>query len=203
MSEYEFLTLHIRIQTQYRNHLSICYYATVTSPANYILILVKPFSFAWYVIPSLKTVALALPATFFYSFDDEKYWKNWLCHVPYMLLDIILVWWRRPVVSSEALDLLHWVMRAVTYRRIAMAIKTASKVGVFVDCCLFACCHGGRRGNTEQVATQWRHPVASKVALNMLHQEMLSVLPRRTTVAIKMANNGGAFVCRCKYCHQP
>jgi hypothetical protein len=39
-------------------------------------------------------------------------------------------------------------MRAVTYWHIAMAIKTASFVGVFVDCCLFACCPGGRWGNT-------------------------------------------------------
>ncbi len=39
------------------------------------------------------------------------------------------------MASSEALDLLHQAMRAVTYRRIAMAIKTASKVGEFVDCC--------------------------------------------------------------------
>jgi hypothetical protein len=33
-------------------------------------------------------------------------------------------------------------MGAVYNRRIAMAIKTASFVGVFVDCCLFACCPG-------------------------------------------------------------
>jgi hypothetical protein len=50
-----------------------------------------------------------------------------------MLLDIILARWQRPVASSEALDLL-----AVTYRRIAMAIKTATFLGVFFDCCLFA-----------------------------------------------------------------
>ncbi len=43
------------------------------------------------------------------------------------------------MASSEALDLLHWAMHAVTYRRIAMAIKTATFLGVFVDCCLFAC----------------------------------------------------------------
>jgi hypothetical protein len=42
-------------------------------------------------------------------------------------------------------------MHAVTYWRIAMAIKMASFVGVFVDCCLFACCPGNRWGNTEQV----------------------------------------------------
>ena len=55
-----------------------------------------------------------------------------------MLLDIILAQWRHPVASSEALDLLHRAMHAVTYGRIAMAIKMASFVGVFVDCCLIA-----------------------------------------------------------------
>jgi hypothetical protein len=52
-----------------------------------------------------------------------------------LLLAAILTQFWRPVASSEALDLLHWVMCAVTYRRIAMAIKTASKVGVCF--CLF------------------------------------------------------------------
>jgi hypothetical protein len=65
-----------------------------------------------------------------------------------MLSDIILAQWQRPVASSEALDLLHWAMRAVTYQRIAMAIKTATFLGVFVDYCLFACCPGGRWGDT-------------------------------------------------------
>ncbi len=50
-----------------------------------------------------------------------------------MLLDIILARWRRQVAFSEALDLLHRAMRAVTYRRIAMAIKTVTFLGVFVD----------------------------------------------------------------------
>ena len=68
-----------------------------------------------------------------------------------MLLGIILAQWWRPVASREALDLLHQAMRAVTYRRIAMAIETASFAGVFVDCCLYACCPGGRWGDTEQV----------------------------------------------------
>ncbi len=108
-----------------------------------------------------------------------------------MLLDIILVQWWRPVASSEALDLLHQAMRGVTYRRIDMAIKMASFVGVFVDCCLFACCLGGLWGNTEQVVAQWWRPVASGVALDMPHWVMLSVLLQRTAVAIKTANNGG------------
>ncbi len=50
---------------------------------------------------------------------------------------VLAQWWHR-VASSEALDLLHWAMRVVSYPRIAMAIGMASKVGVFVDCCLFA-----------------------------------------------------------------
>ncbi len=70
-----------------------------------------------------------------------------------MLLDIILTQWWHPVASSEALDLLHRVMGAVLYRHIAMGIKTVSKVGVFVDCWLFACCSGGHQGNREQVVT--------------------------------------------------
>jgi hypothetical protein len=49
----------------------------------------------------------------------------------FILLDIILARWWRPVASSEALDLLHRAMCTVTYRRIAMAIKTATLLGVF------------------------------------------------------------------------
>ncbi len=119
-----------------------------------------------------KQGPLTWPTTFFYGFGDEKHQKNRCSHVPFMLSDIILTQWRHPVASSEALDLLHWAMCAVTYRRITMAIKTASKLGVFVDCCLFACCPGGRRGNTKQVVAQWRRPVASKVALDMPHWVM-------------------------------
>jgi hypothetical protein len=104
-----------------------------------------------------------------------------------MLLDIILTQWQHPVAYSEALDLLHRAMRAITYRRIAIAIKMASFVGVFVDCCSIACCPGGRWGNTEQVGAQWQCSVASGVALDMPHWAMLSVLLWRNTVAIKTA----------------
>ncbi len=83
------------------------------------------------------------------------------------------------MASSKALDLLHRAMRAVLYRCTAAAINMATFLGVFVDCCLFACCSGGRWGNTEQVVARWWRPVASEVALDMLHQAMLSVLPRR------------------------
>jgi hypothetical protein len=89
--------------------------------------------------------------TFFFGFDDENIKKNHRSHVRFMLSDIILARWWRPLASSEALDLLHQAMCGVTYRRIAMAIKTATFLGVFVDCFLFACCSGGRWGNTERV----------------------------------------------------
>ncbi len=61
--------------------------------------------------------------------------KNWHRYVPFILLDIILTQWRRKAASTEALDLLHRAMHMVTYQRIAMAIKTVSKVGV----CFYQC----------------------------------------------------------------
>ncbi len=125
--------------------------------------------------------------TFSYSFDNENIEINRHSHVRDMLLGIILAQWRHPVASSEALDLLQRAMCAITYRRIAMAIKTAHFLGVFVDCCLYACCPGGRWGNTERVVAQCRCPVASRVALDMPHQTMPSILLRCTAVAIKTA----------------
>ncbi len=129
--------------------------------------------------------------TFSYGFDDENIEKNRCSHVSFMLLDIVLAQWWRPAAFSKALDLLHWEMHAVMYWCIAMAIKTASFVGVFVDCCLFACYHGGRWGNMEQIVAQCRRPVASGVALDMLHWVMYFVLHRHTAMDIKTANNGG------------
>jgi hypothetical protein len=82
-----------------------------------------------------------------------------------------------------------------------MSIKTASFLGVFVDCCLFACCPGGCWGNAEQVVTQCQRPVASGVALDM-PQAMPSVLLQRTAVAIETASGQDAFICHCQFCHQ-
>jgi hypothetical protein len=117
--------------------------------------------------------------TFSYGFDDENIKKKCRSHVRFILLDIILTRWRRPVASSKALDLLHREMRVVLYRRTTAAINMATFLGVFVGCCLFACCPGSRWGDTEQVVAQWRQPVASKVALDMPHWAMPSVLLRR------------------------
>jgi hypothetical protein len=92
-------------------------------------------------------------------------------------------------------------MCTVTYRRIAMAINLATFLESFVDCCLFACCPGGRWGDTEQVVAQRRHPVASRVALDMLHWAMPSVLLRCIRKAFEMGRNGGAFVCHRQFCY--
>jgi hypothetical protein len=124
----------------------------------------------------------------------KKHVKNRHMRDRSRLLAAILAQWRRLVASNKALNLLHQAMCAVTYRRIAMAIKTASFSGVFVDCCLFACCPGSRWGDTEQVVAHWRRPVASRVALDMPHWAMPSVLLRLTAAAIKTAGGRGAFV---------
>jgi hypothetical protein len=81
--------------------------------------------------------------TFSYGFDDENIKKKTHSHVQFILLDIILAQWRRSVASSKALDLLHWAMHAVLYRRTAAAINMATFLGVFVDYCLFALAAAG------------------------------------------------------------
>jgi hypothetical protein len=74
-----------------------------------------------------------------------------------------------------------------------MAIKMASKVGVFFHHHLFACHPGGFWGNIEQVVNEWQCPGASSVALDLLHRVMPRVLLQRIRMAIKMASGGGAL----------
>jgi hypothetical protein len=92
-------------------------------------------------------------------------------------------------------------MCTVTYWRVAMAIKTTTFLGASVDCCLLACRPGSRWGNTEQVVTQCRRPVASGVALDMPHLAMPSVLLQRIRKVFKTGRNGGAFVCQWRFCY--
>ncbi len=127
----------------------------------------------------------------------KKLKKNRHMHDQLQQLAAILAQWWCLVASNKALNLLHRAMCTVMYQRVTMAIKTATFLGAFVDCCLFACCPGGRWGNTEQVVAQCRRPVDSGVALNMPHWAMPSVLLRRIRKAFKTGRNGGAFVCHC------
>jgi hypothetical protein len=113
--------------------------------------------------------------TFTYKLTMKKLEKNrGGCDRLHLLAAILVRWWRL-VASNKALSLLYLAMHAVLYRRTAMAITKAIKVGPFFHCCFVCCCPGSRWGNIEQVVAQWWHPVASGVALDMLHWVMLSV----------------------------
>ena len=108
----------------------------------------------------------------------------------------MLAQWWHPLASSEALDPLHRPMSAVSYRRIGMAIETALKVGVFIHYCVVDCRPGVRGSNMEQVVARWRRPVASSMALDILHRAMLHESRQCLHMAIEMACDGGAFVRR-------
>jgi hypothetical protein len=86
-------------------------------------------------------------------------------------------------------------MHAVSYRRIAMAIKTANAVGVFIHRCVVDCRPGLRGSDTERVVARWWHPVASNVALDILNRVMPHELLQCLRMAIEMTCNGGEFVC--------
>jgi len=53
--------------------------------------------------------------------------------------------------------------------------------------------HGGRRGDTAQAHTQWRHPVASSEALGVLHRAMRPASYLCIAMATKIAVNLPAF----------
>jgi hypothetical protein len=103
----------------------------------------------------------------------------------------ILARWRHLVASNKASNLLYQAMRAVLYRCTPTAIKMASLFSTFSCRHFVCCCPGSHWGNTEQVVAQWRCPVASRVALDMLHWAMHFVSHRQKAMAIKMANNRG------------
>ena len=46
-------------------------------------------------------------------------------------------------------------------------------------------------GDTGQILTQWRHPVASRVALNLPHWAMRLAPDRLIRMAIEMAREAG------------
>ncbi len=121
--------------------------------------------------------------------NDEKTQKKRRMCDRLQLSAAILAQWRCPVASTKDQDIVpvHHCGHQNGQQR------------WFIICHHFVCCcPGGRWGDTEQVVARWRCLVASRVALDMPHWAMLSVLLWRTAMAIKMANNGGAFVCHCR-----
>ena len=74
--------------------------------------------------------------------------------------------------------------------------RNGHQSGYIILCCFVCSRPGGRQGDTERVVARWRRPVASGVALDMLHRAMRSVSHRRTAMTIEMARDGGTFVRR-------
>jgi hypothetical protein len=54
--------------------------------------------------------------------------------------------------------------------------------------------HGGRQGNTAQALNQWRHPVASSEALDVLYRGMRPASYRCIAMAIEIASDLPSFV---------
>ena len=74
-----------------------------------------------------------------------------------------------------------------------------SKGSTLCHRCSVDCHPGGRRGNKEQVVTQWRRLVAFMKVLDLLHwTTMCAELHHRTAMAIKMASDGGTFIRYCR-----
>ena len=67
-----------------------------------------------------------------------------------------------------------------------------------MHCHFVDCCHGGRQGNTERLVTR-QHPVASNVALDMLHWVMPLALLQHLCMTIEMTCDGGTFACLHRY----
>jgi hypothetical protein len=88
-------------------------------------------------------------ATFFNEFKTKKQKTKWHMRDQLHLSAALLAQWQHPVAFTKALDLLHWAMHAVLYRRTATAIKMASKDGPLFSHHFICCCPGGRWGNTE------------------------------------------------------
>jgi hypothetical protein len=93
-------------------------------------------------------------------------------------------------------------MCAVMYRRIAMAIDSATFLESCVDCCLFFCCPGGRWGDTELVDTRCRRPGASSVELDLLNRAMPRASLQRARMAIDMAGDGGVLSLHRQFCYR-
>jgi len=61
--------------------------------------------------------------------------------------------------------------------------------------------HGVSLGNTGQLLAQWRHPIASRVALDLPYWAMCLALYHLIHMAIEMASVVGAFFLSLILCH--
>ncbi len=174
------------------------FYTCSAHPTKYHILLLNSFPPDWYVIALLLSGTLTSPQAPFQQVNDEKTWKKLVFFVSLPTISRNTL----PVVATSGFCWSLELPPSGDARNIIPAHhhghQFATFLGAFVDCCLFACCPGGRWGNTEQVVAWCRCPVASGVALDMPHWAMPSVLLRRTAVAIKMVGRRGAFVRHCR-----
>ncbi len=147
-------------------------------------------------MPILKTGAFVSTPNLYLQVDDEKAKKNKAgmtnCNYWPQYLPNGGIQWLLPKPWTSSIGQCAWYCTCAPSR----PSKRPWRLVIF--CRLFVCCcPGGCWGNTKQVVARWQRPVASGVALDMLHWAMPSILLWRTAVAIEMANVGGAFFCHC------
>ena len=66
--------------------------------------------------------------------------------------------------------------------------RNGHQSGYMIHRCFVCCRPVSRQGDTERVVARWQRPMASGVALDMLHQAMWHVSLQRLTMAINMVH---------------
>jgi hypothetical protein len=152
------------------------------------------FSSVWYVIPLYCYVGLTCQLVLFFTMKSKKQ-PALACHfdnigasarpIPIMVAFSGFYESHDPLPSSYARGIVP------PHRD---GHRNGHQSGYMLHRC-FICCHpGGRWGDTEQVVARWWRPVASGVALDMLHWAMPHVLLQCLHMAIEMSSDGGTFV---------
>ena len=123
---------------------------------------------------------------------------NLICHAPIVIRDQHVNW--SPFSQCNVRSNRHWHVWSVISEQVLSGFYESHKPpttsgdahgiepphhdgswnghqsGYILHLCFVCCRPGGRRGDMEQVVAQWGDPVASGVALDMLHWTMLHIL---------------------------
>ncbi len=150
----------------------------LTPPIKYAIVILKCFSSFWCVIPLLLIGAYMSTRALFCWFDNEINPQIRGRHVRLGNIEASA----RPMAAFSGfyesnipppLGDVHGLVPAHRHGHWNGQQRGGILHRRFVDCR-----PGGRRGNTEWVVAWWRRPVASGVALCMLHLAMRFVLHR-------------------------
>ena len=127
------------------------------------------------------------------SFSQRNVRNNRSWCAPFIISEQMLVQWWRLVAYIKATNLLHRAKRTIVPPH-RDGHQNGQQRWYIVHCCFVDCCHGGHWGNTEQVVAQWQRPVASDLAIDMLHWVMPHAPLQHFRTDIKMACNGGLLL---------